>query len=156
MRVWRIATESRDYSAKDLSGGGAAKFPGRWNRSGEAMIYTASNISLAVLETMAHLANASMPLNRYLLAIDIPIEAWEARSEFTQLTAPGAWDAIPSGSASADHGSRWLAGNKSLVMTVPSVIVPEEAVVLLNPSHPAIKQVKVEIQRRYEYNRVQR
>lgn len=34
MRLWRIAAETRRYAATDLSGRGAASYPGRWNDEG--------------------------------------------------------------------------------------------------------------------------
>ena len=51
MKLWRIAAETRQYAADDLSGAGAARHPGRWNDVGEPVLYTAPSISLAVLET---------------------------------------------------------------------------------------------------------
>ena len=53
--VWRIATDTPGYTADDLTGAGAKSSGGRWNRPGNAMIYCASNISLAVLETFVRL-----------------------------------------------------------------------------------------------------
>jgi len=60
--LWRIATETRSYRADDLSGAGAAISPGRWNDTGEPVLYTAPSIALAVLETAAHLDDAGLPL----------------------------------------------------------------------------------------------
>ena len=76
MRLWRIAADTRQYPANDISGAGAAKSPGRWNNTGEAVLYTAPTISLAVLETAAHINDAGLPLNRYLVQIDVPDEVW--------------------------------------------------------------------------------
>jgi RES domain-containing protein len=36
---------------------------------------------------------------------------------------------------------RWLEANDSLALLVPSVIVPEERSVLLNPLHPAFGEL---------------
>jgi len=44
MILWRIAADTRQYRADDLSGGGAAKGPGRWNDKGEAVLYTAPTL----------------------------------------------------------------------------------------------------------------
>lgn len=53
MKLWRIAAETRKYAAHDLSGGGAAASPGRWNDDKQAVIYSAPTIAIAVLETAA-------------------------------------------------------------------------------------------------------
>jgi RES domain-containing protein len=33
-------------------------------------------------------------------------------------------------------GAQWLSRQNSLVLCVPSVIVPEESIALINPAHP--------------------
>lgn len=48
MRVLRIATQSPDYSAQDLSGTGAKITGGRWNRSGLAVLCCADSALLHV------------------------------------------------------------------------------------------------------------
>ena len=55
MRLWRIAAETREYPATDLTGAGAAKNPGRWNDYKEPVVYCAPTIAIAVLETAATL-----------------------------------------------------------------------------------------------------
>ena len=42
----------------------------------------------------------------------------------------------------------------SLLLVVPSVIVPEEPVVIINTSHPDVAGLKARIVRRSEYNRL--
>jgi len=45
------------------------------------------------------------------------------------------WDAEPVGKASLDWGSAWAEDSSSLIAEVPSVIVPEEFNILINPRH---------------------
>ena len=49
MILWRIAAETRKYSAHDLTGGGAAAHPGRWNDDKQPVVYAAPTIAIAVL-----------------------------------------------------------------------------------------------------------
>ena len=79
MRVWRIASQSLGYSAKDLSGTGAKITGGRWNSMGIPVLYCAESPSLACLETLVHLGTSDLPLQRYLVAIDIPDRIWKTR-----------------------------------------------------------------------------
>ena len=51
--VWRIALEAPTYTADDLSGTGAKISGGRWNSKGTPLVYSASNIALATIETVA-------------------------------------------------------------------------------------------------------
>ena len=53
--LWRIASDTPDYTADDTTGAGAKKTGGRWNRKGIALIYTAESRALACLETLVHL-----------------------------------------------------------------------------------------------------
>lgn len=135
MIVWRIATEAPAYPANDLSGTGAKFTGGRWNSPGQAMLYASTTIALAALETIVHLSQGGLPLNRYLVRIDIPDSTWAKRMELTLDTAPGGWDSLPAGFTSVNHGDQWLVSQSSAVLVVPSIVVPEEQNVLLNPAH---------------------
>lgn len=154
MKLWRIATETRRYPATDLSGKGAALNPGRWNHDAEAVVYCAPTIALTVLETAAHIDDAGLPLNRYLVEIDVPPAVWQAHRELRPEQLPAQWDAIPAGLASAAVGSAWLAGQQSAILLVPSVIVPEASAALLNPVHPDAARCTARAVRRFEYNRL--
>ena len=48
---------------------------------------------------------------------------------------PVTWAAIPVGRTSVDLGTKWLTVLESALPSVPSVVVSEEPVVLLNPRH---------------------
>ncbi len=154
MILWRIATHSRRYAATDLSGAGAAHYPGRWNETNQPVVYAALSISLAVLETAAHIDSAGLPINRMLLRIDVPDRVWQAREEATIATLPASWAAIPTGHASMAFGSQWLASRRSPILLVPSVIVPEESVALINPQHPFAASITATSQRPFDYNRL--
>lgn len=130
--VWRIGVEAALYPANDLSGMGAKRSGGRWNSAGVAVVYSSSCIALAWLETLAHLAAEGMPYDRYIVRIDIPDALWRARAT---LAPPGGWDAIPPGVTSRAAGDRWCAANDALLLAVPSVLIPEESNVLINPRH---------------------
>jgi RES domain-containing protein len=152
MKLWRIATETRHYAADDLSGAGAAQHPGRWNEAGQPVLYTAPTIALATLETAAHMDDAGLPLNRFLICIDVPDPVWTARTVMDVAKLPATWAAIPAGQASVQAGANWLRRLSSALLAVPSVIVPEERNVLINPLHPDAKAMTATVVRRFEYN----
>ena len=154
MKLWRIAADTRRYPASDISGAGAAKSPGRWNDTGEAVLYAAPTIAMAVLETAAHIDDAGLPLNRYLLELDVPDEVWNLREELDVAALPLTWSAIPAGQASVKVGSAWLASLRTPILLVPSVIVPEEYASLINPLHPECKRITARIVRLFEYNQL--
>ena len=154
MILWRIASETRQYGAADLSGAGAAAKPGRWNAIGEAVLYAAPTIAMAVLETAAHIDDAGLPQNRFVVRIDVPEKMWRARITLGVDALPVAWAAIPAGRTSVGFGSRWIRKGASALLEVPSVIVPEEIVVALNATHPEIERLKATVVRRFDYPRL--
>jgi RES domain-containing protein len=152
MQAWRIATDTPDYTSDDLSGTGAKITGGRWNRVGLPMLYCASSVSLACLETMVHLGAGGLPLNRYLVSIGIPEDVWKRREEYLLGGLPVGWDAAPPGKVSLDCGDEWLTSLRSAVAVVPSSIATEDAVILINPSHPDAKAVTAIKTRRWLYD----
>lgn len=154
MILWRIAAETRKHAADDLSGGGAAANPGRWNDDKQAVIYAAPSIAIAVLETAAHIDDGGLPLNRFLVRIEVPDDVWAAREELDIAKLAPTWAAVPAGRASVKAGSEWLASLRSLLLLVPSVIVPEERAALINPAHADAKKLAAKVVRRFEYNKL--
>lgn len=154
MKLWRIAAATRNYAADDLTGGGAARYPGRWNNQTEPVIYCAPTRALAVLETAAHIDNGAFPHNRHLVEIEVPDDAWSEREEVPIAALPATWDAIPAGHASVKFGSTWLSSRRSPILLVPSVIVPEEWCSLINPQHPLASRIRARIIRAFDYNRL--
>jgi RES domain-containing protein len=149
--LWRIGTDTPDYEAHDLSGKGAEKSGGRWNRIGTPLVYASTSRALACLETVVHLAKVPLPLNRYLVDITVPMSAW---ADATVLDPAGliGWDAEPAGKASLDWGTRWALSRTTLLARVPSVIVPEEFNVLINPAHRDAARLSATKVRRWLYD----
>lgn len=149
---WRIATDTPDYTADDLSGTGAKRFGGRWNQRGTPLIYASSSRALACLETVVHLGSTpALPLNRYLVRLELPARLWRARVVFEPQAHVG-WDALPPGRVSMVWGTAWAAAGASCLAQVPSVVVPEEANLLINPQHPDARLIRVQKVRRWLYD----
>jgi RES domain-containing protein len=150
--AWRIAADTRDYSSSDLSGIGAERIGGRWNRRGTPVIYASMSIALACLETLVHLnGGLPRPFNQYLVQLALPDEAWSARIAF-EPTANVGWDALPAGLVSLDWGTKWAKSGASLLAQVPSIVVPEESNVLINPVHPDASGIIAKKVRRWTYD----
>lgn len=148
--VWRITVDAPGYAAADLSGNGAKQTGGRWNSPGTPVTYCASTIALATLETVIYLGAGSMPFNRFLVRIDIPDVVWTARIVLDPL--PGGWDAVPAGLTSRKAGDAWAAACSAALLLVPSVIVPDEFCVLINPRHPDSSTITASTIRRWIYD----
>lgn len=150
--LWRIAPDTPDYEADDLCGKGAEKTGGRWNRKGVAMLYCSSTVALACLETLVHLAGAApLPLKRYLVTIALPPSAWRERTILKPSGHVG-WESVPPGIVSIGWGNDWVDSSRSLIAEVPSVIVPEEANILINPRHRDARWLRARKVRRWTYD----
>jgi len=134
--VWRIAADTARYPTDDLSGGGAKATGGRWNARDHAALYASMSRALACLETAVHLNAGGLPLNRYLVEIAIPGPVWTMARRETPASLPVGWDAEPASLTSIRFGTDWLVAKSSALLILPSVIIPEEFNVLINPAHP--------------------
>ncbi len=148
---WRIGIDTPRYEAHDTSGKGAESSGGRWNRVGTPMLYASTSRALACLETVVHLSGLSLPLNRYLVQLTVPMAAWKAATVLDPQQIVG-WDAEPAAKASLDWGSAWTSARSSLLALVPSVIVPEELNVLINPAHPDATGLRATKIRKWTYD----
>ncbi|MEO5649901.1 MAG: RES family NAD+ phosphorylase [Ginsengibacter sp.] len=136
MIVYRITNE---IYKTDLSGNGAALAGSRWNSRGVRLLYTSQFISLCILESLVHLKRQYIPASQYLLHIKIPGDKnileitadkirkdWHREIDYTQ------W-----------MGDHFIQNKQSLVLKVPSAIVPQESNFLLNPFHDDFKKVTI-------------
>lgn len=147
MEVFRIA---KKIYCTDISGEGARLYGGRWNKKGIGLVYTSKNVSLAVLEVLAHVSSASFPLDYMLVTLSIPDSASLERLDITKL--PSNWRTYPSPQHLAELGTEWLLSKRSLLLEVPSALVETEKNLLINPYHPEIVTVKVKEQKNFNFD----
>jgi RES domain-containing protein len=152
VKLWRIASAGPSWTANDLSGAGAANSPGRWNQRGEFVLYAASSLALAVLETAAHMDDSGLPLNKYVVELEVPAVVWRTRTTRATAELLKDWDAIPHALASVTIGSRWYVSAKTPLLCVPSAIVPEEQTVIINCRHASAQAINARIIRKFQYN----
>lgn len=138
MQVFRLARANHRY---DLSGYGAYLYGGRWNSPGRAVLYTASQRALAVLELLVHLPAKDLPDDMYLLTLEVPDHV--SQELLLPADLPADWQRLSAPQPTAAIGQRWLESGRSLVLRVPSVLLPQEHNLLLNPAHPEFSQVKL-------------
>jgi RES domain-containing protein len=122
----------------DVTGEGARLNGGRWNSKGIPVVYTSSTISLSLLELVIHSASFDEIRSNLLLKISLPDNSVTSLAD---LKIKEDWQGDPG--YSRFIGDSFLRSKKSLLLKVPSAIIPEEYNVLINPLHPDIKKVKV-------------
>lgn len=150
--LWRIAKHTAEYAADDLTGRAAKAVGGRWNRKGNAIVYTASTIALAALEVLAHTDEYVAVRNFFLVKVAVPLSVWKLREQVDVASLNVTWVAEPAGSTTLNLGDAWLESRRSPLLMVPSVVIPEEFNVLINPAHPAIAKLRATVVRQYIYD----
>ncbi len=113
--------------------------PGRWNREGEPMIYTAGSMSLACLENIVHRSGTSLQADFSVLTLFAPPGI--SISSLTDQKLAEGWEKKPGITRQA--GSNWLKKCETAIMRVPSAIIQTEYNYLLNPMHPKFNEVKI-------------
>jgi RES domain-containing protein len=130
MFLWRLC-ELAD-AARAFDGEGARLYGGRWNHKGTRLVYASSSLSLAALECLAHAE--AMFLKRQFFRFRVEVE--EAMIEvLAPAQLPASWRRYPAPEETRALGSRWAVRGRKAILSVPSVIVPEERNYLLNPLH---------------------
>lgn len=133
------------YADQAFDGEGAKLGGGRWNSKGVAVVYAADSIALATLELLIHLHSHEILNSYHLFRIDI------GEPDLLLLDArdlPADWRADPPPSSTAQIGDGWVASGQSLALAVPSVVIPAQRNILINPAHRdfdrALRTVRVE------------
>lgn len=121
MRVVRVCRAKYP----DLDGKGAALSGGRWNSKRTHIVYTSSCGALSVLEYRVH--TRVDPGDLVIFTIEIP-----DRLAIEKAT----W--MPDLDTARRFGDFWVRSNRSPILAVPSVVVPNQINYLLNPQHPAL------------------
>jgi RES domain-containing protein len=123
----------RKFAGKNpFDGEGSFLFGGRWSSIGTRLCYAATHRSLAILEYRAHIELALMPDDLVIATLEIPDEV-----SITPAPAlPENWKEYPAPSSLRKIGDRFIAEARAAIMLIPSVLVPQENNVLLNPLHP--------------------
>ena len=136
MRVWRITRSV--HAAHPLSGEGAARSGSRWNSRGVRIGYTSTTRPLAVLEMLVHVTRDSVPDDIVLIPIDVPTDLIDELE-----TPPANWNALPWSGPGRNVGDQWVLEKKSAALLVPSVVLPAERNLLINPLHPDFPRLKI-------------
>jgi len=144
--VWRITRAAHTA----LDGEGARRIGGRWNSPGIAVVFTATHLSLAALEYLVHIDIEEVPDDLVALGIEVPDDAVELHLDAEDL--PSNWRMVLQSEGCRAIGDAWARGQESLLLRVPSVIIPEEDNLIINPAHPRAAGVRMVSERPFSYD----
>lgn len=118
--------------ANDITGEGARLNGGRWNHVGIPCIYAGASRAIVLLEYSAHVSIHNIKRALSFTIFSVPDDSI---TELKIADLPGNWQAFPHSREARDLGSKLLIKNKSLLIKVPSAIINEEYIYLINPKH---------------------
>jgi RES domain-containing protein len=102
-------------------------------------VFASSTLSLATLEMLVHVEATQLPVSLAAIEIVVPDDSVEELA-----VVPEAWFTDPHQRQSRRYGDAWAAETRTIVLRVPSAVVPREANVLINPLHPRFPEVRIE------------
>jgi RES domain-containing protein len=137
VRVWRITSAA--HAAFD--GEGTRRYGSRWTPRGLPAIYTSATLSLAALERFVHTDSDIEP--RDLVAISVEISDGTAIESVGVETLPADWRTFPPPPTLAAIGDEWFHASRTAILSVPSVVIPNERNFVLNPTHREFAQLSI-------------
>ena len=123
------------YSA--ASGEGARRSGGRWNRSGIAAVYAAESRALCILERLVHLVR--LPHDEAFTRIVIPASVSTCEIKVQDLF--GGWSDPVESPLTQALAVDTMTRHDAAVLLVPSVVVPGERCIVINPDHRDFAQI---------------
>jgi len=105
---------------------------------------------LAALEYLAWLGDIGEAPDHL---VSVTAEFDENAIEVADLTSVRGWDAFPP-DASVRFGTRWVRERRSVVLRVPSTMIPSESNFVLNPEHPDFQSaVRIGVAQPFAFDR---
>ena len=144
MIVYRFANKKFSH---DISGEGSRLFGGRWNSKGITAVYASLTISLSLLELLTHSAGYDEIISNQLMVIDTNLDE---TSDITLKQLKTNWQ------RDEDYcrfiGDNFLRASSNLLMKVPSVIIPDEHNIIINPQHKDFSRIKIRSVRTFDFD----
>jgi RES domain-containing protein len=131
--AWRLASDRHP----PLSGEGARLVGGRWNSPGVAMVYASESLALCLTECLVHLPG-QLPADYVAFKLSLPEHAVETLG---RTVLKDGWRGDPGYTRAI--GDAWAGQGRSLVLAVPSAVLPASTNLLINPAHPWSGRVSI-------------
>ena len=129
MEVYRIV-KARYAATLQASGQ-----PNRWNRKGDKVVYAGSSRALSTLEQIVHAGAVTLQEDFRVMVVTLPdAEAFYRRITLPEL--PNNWRTLDAYATLQRIGSDWARDRETLVLQVPSAVIPQESNWVVNTEHP--------------------
>jgi Uncharacterized conserved protein len=138
MLVWRL---TRPEFAPGLDGLGARRVGGRWNSPGRPAVYCAGSLALAALEVFVHLPPSMRTPEKLpelnAVCLRLPDGATVTEVGWDKIDDPGDIECF------RRLGDAWLDTGSALALRAPSLVIPAEFNLILNPLHAGMASVEI-------------
>lgn len=104
-------------------------------------MFTSATLSLAALERFVNTDPDLEPDE--LVAIAVDVEPDVAIEAVAVADLPSDWRTYPPPPGLAMIGERWLRTLTSVVLSVPSAVIPNERNCVINPEHPDFRRLRI-------------
>jgi RES domain-containing protein len=135
MLVYRIV--HRKYSKYLFASG----MEGRWNAEGNKVIYCAESIALAFLENMIRRQGVGFNNDFKIMIIQVPDDIIISIINDKELKS--GWRDSDNYFQCQQLGNEWYEEGKTLLLKVPSAVLPEEFNFVINAIHADYRKVKL-------------
>lgn len=144
MKLWRIS----NYA--DLRGIGGIKTSARWHNRGIPVVYMAESPALAMLEVLVHLELDvdEVPKSYQLLEVEYAQRAGVSRLSSKALSKDWREDF----ELTRLIGDEWLTSGSSVLLKVPSALVPNSFNYLFNPRHTLSEKASILSAKKHPYD----
>lgn len=135
MLAYRIT--HKNYSRELYASG----LKGRWNSTGNKVIYCAESIPLAFLENMIRRQGVGFNNDFRTMIIEIPDDLEVSFISLSELEE--GWRDFNDYSLCQAGGDKWYSECKTAVLKVPSAVLPECSNYVINTQQPSYKKIKL-------------
>lgn len=117
----------------------ASGMRGRWNSSGNKVIYASETVALALLENMVRRQGVGFNSDFKIMFIEIPDDT--VIESITETDLEAGWRDPNDYSQCQPLGDWWFSAGKALVLKVPSAVMPLSYNFVVNTLHPDYSDV---------------
>jgi len=139
MKLWRLY---RAAHGPGLDGAGGLHAAGRWHPIGRRVVYFGASAAIVVLEKLAHIDPEVLPGDLVLGCFEGDASTEDLAERFD----------IEDVAATRAHGEDFLTSQRACVLRVPSVVLPEEFNLVLNPQHAEANRIRVVSRRSFSFD----
>ena len=122
---------------------------GRWNPKGLKAVYASESLALAALEFFVHSSQQHMPP---LICVCASFPSSVEFEYYEAVDLQKNWRSYPAPPGLQRLGKEWLLRNETVGLMVPSVIIPTEFNIVLNPAHPDMQQIQIKDERQFSFD----